>query len=146
MAKYPLNATIKDGIPQWETPEKKIRLLKFFEGKRVTFYIEEYNSTRSLRQNRYLWGVVYAAALQGFRDIGYDLLNEDEVHGIFTEMFLSRKRMNELTGEVLPLIQSTTTLTTVEFEEYAERIRRFSAEHLNISIPTPNEDINLPTT
>jgi len=140
MPKYPLEATIKDGIPQWENPQKKANLLKFFEGQKVTFWIEKYSNIRSVRQNRFLWGTVYSIAMQGFKDIGYDV-SEEDVHGIFTSMFLTRKRLNEVSGEEISFVQSTTTLSTVEFQEYWQRIQRFASENLNCYIPDPNEPI-----
>ncbi len=138
MPKYPLDCIIKGGIPIWENLEKKLRLFKFFEGKKVTIYIEEFSNLRSVRQNKYLWGVVYPLAVEGFKDIGYDV-NDEDVHGIFGEMFLKQTRINEVTGEEISFVQSTTRMSTKAFEEYTERIRRFAIENLNMGIPLPNE-------
>jgi len=142
MPKYPLTATIKNGIPEWENARKKISLLKFFEGKRVTFWLEEFSKVRSVQQNRFLWGTVYPIALQGFNDLGWNLYNEDEVHGIFSTLFLTRQRINEVTGDIISFVQSTTSLSTLDFSDYWKKIQQYTAENLNSYIPDPNEFID----
>lgn len=51
--------------------------------------------------------------------------------------------VNETTGEVVKLPMSTTELSTIEFEEYLDRIRIFADEFLNIIIDLPNEQSQL---
>ncbi len=96
---------------------------------------------RSARQNAYYHGIVCSLVAKGLKEAGYDEIEDSEdAHMILKQMFLSRKVINQNTGELLTEITgSTTKLTTIEFEEYMEKCRRFAAEFLGMSIPFPNE-------
>jgi hypothetical protein len=84
--------------------------------------------TRSQKQNRYMWGVVYKILGD---ELGY---LPEEVHQFCGDMFLKYEKP---TGEMF--IKSTTRLTKPEFEDYLEKVRRFASVELSISIPKPNE-------
>jgi hypothetical protein len=47
------------------------------------------------------------------------------------------------TGEVLKAYRSTTQLTTVEFNEFTEKIRLWSNDFLGLQLPLPSEPIEL---
>jgi hypothetical protein len=82
--------------------------------------------TRSLNQNSYMWAVVYTLVGE------YTGYTTDEVHDAMRMMFLHK-------GDKLKTLKSTTELSTVEMEEYLEKIRRWSAETLGVVIPLPNK-------
>lgn len=82
---------------------------------------------RSSQQNKYLWGVPYKLIAD---ETGH---TTDEVHAYLTSLFLQDK------SRIIPVIKSTTELSTVEFEEYTENIRRWGASTLSLNIPLPNE-------
>ncbi len=82
---------------------------------------------RSSQQNKYLWAVPYKIISD---DTGY---TTDEVHA-----FLAREFLKDRSG-VIETVRSTTDLSTMEFEEYTENIRRWGAETLKLNIPLPNE-------
>lgn len=82
---------------------------------------------RSLRQNRYYFGVV----LKLLSDYtGYTPI---ELHDGFRAMFL------KVPGEFIERVKSTTELDTSEFETYLAQIRVLSSEKIGINIPLPNE-------
>ena len=83
---------------------------------------------RSDLQNNYYWAVVVEITRQY---CGYE---KDEMHDAFGMMF---RKMEPVRG--FPTIQSTKTMTTVEFEDYVETCRRFAATELGLYIPKPNE-------
>lgn len=87
---------------------------------------------RSVRQNAYLWSLVYAMLAE---EMGYTV---DEVHQIMSKMFLKIKEV-EINDEIFVVVKSTTKLKTDEFEEYTENCRRYGAINLQIYIPLPNE-------
>lgn len=116
-----------------------IELLRHFEGRNVDISISRMQTTRSLRQNSYYWGVVIPLAQVGFYEIGYDF-DEKETHEFLKNKFLSKDVIDESTGEVLGKIATTRKISTLEAEKYYEDIRRFGAEFLNINIPMPNEE------
>jgi hypothetical protein len=39
--------------------------------------------------------------------------------------------------------QSTTELSTIQFEEYLDKIREFATEFLSIQIPLPNDTLTI---
>lgn len=92
---------------------------------------------RSTQENRYYFGVVVKALseLTGF--------NPDEMHEILKHKFLKKSvwitNIEKGTVEEVVITQSTTELTTVEFENYLAKIRQWAGEELNCPIPLPNE-------
>lgn len=88
---------------------------------------------RSLKQNRYMFGVPYRYLVEYFKQFGY---TKEDVHEICKHKFLAQKVIAQA-GVTIP--PSTTTLTTIEMEEYLESIRRWAAE-LGCSIPEPREE------
>lgn len=85
---------------------------------------------RSNEQNAYYHGVVLKLIADhcGYR--GSDDL--EGLHESLKQKFLPKSGL-------LQIPKSTTALTTVEFEEYLEDIRRWAANELCIYIPVPNE-------
>lgn len=97
------------------------------DGKRYKVQIKEDRSTRSSNQNRYMWGCVYKMISE---HTGYEL---EEVHQLMGKLFL------RYTKGLETFVKSTTRLNTKEMEEYLEKVRRFAAMELQLSIPLPNE-------
>lgn len=101
---------------------------RFLEGKEVEVTIQRLRKRRSLNQNSYMWGVVYALMAEA---AGY---TPEEMHDALKIKFLS------VHGETaLPTVRSTTDLTTTEFEEYLSQCRQLAAEIYGIYVPEPNE-------
>jgi hypothetical protein len=97
-------------------------------GQTVEVIIRKPKTKRSDLQNNYYWGVVLEILS---KELGYD---QDELHEILKYKFL---KIESTLG--MEYIRSTTKLTTGEFEEYLEKIKRWAAEFLGINIPNPNE-------
>ena len=87
----------------------------------------EKKETRSGKQRRYQWGVVYKIIGD---ELGY---TDEEVHQLMCEQFLS------YTKDFKQFVKSTTKLNTKEMEEYLEQVRKFAAMELSINVPLPNE-------
>jgi hypothetical protein len=58
----------------------------------------------------------------------------EEVHDAMKLRFLLVSK-----GRLGVTLKSTTDLSTVEFEEYLEKVRAYAAMELRITIPLPNE-------
>jgi len=99
------------------------------EWKDVIIEIRKANSRRSLNQNAFLWGVVYPILSDYF---GY---TTGEMHQICSRQFLSYFKGDS----DIEFVKSTKSLSTMEFEQYIENIRRSSLLNHNIKIPLPNE-------
>lgn len=88
-------------------------------------------ATRSSAQNRYLHGVAYKAISE---TTGY---TTEEVHEICKAKFLAHTI--HIGEEDMDIPKSTTKLTTDEFSEYVEAIKRWAAETLDCYIPDAGE-------
>lgn len=112
---------------------------RLHEGRKVTVAVEEFIDKRSIRQNNYIWSTVYDGALEGFRDLGWDI-DIDGVHSHFAKLFLTEPVFNKDGERVTDKVKSTTKLSKKDFTLYIERIAKYSAEHLGRVIPPPNTD------
>jgi hypothetical protein len=104
--------------------DRFIDYLKTFGDKRFDIIVKKPKKKRSNPQNSYYWGVVLNLISQ---KTGH---TQDELHDAFARKYLRRYNRHGL-----EFIQSTTDLTTVEFSEYVEQIKRFAAIELDIVIP-----------
>lgn len=103
------------------------RLVQSLDGQEIDIIVRRHRKGRSLPQNAYLWGCVYkilADHLEGY--------TEEDVHEAMGQLFRTDR-----TG-VVPRVKSTTEMSTVEFNEYLERIIQFAAEKLELVIPDPS--------
>ena len=97
---------------------------------RWTITIKEYREQRSLRQNAYMWGVVYKIISD---HTGY---TDKEVDYLMREQFLAYTKNGHT------FVPSTTELNTKEMEEYLAQVRQFASDPdgaINCYIPLPNE-------
>jgi hypothetical protein len=98
---------------------------------------------RSSQQNRYYFGVV-------IDEIRRELLRRgtrataEEVHEALKLKFNPHREVNTETGQVLLEIgQTTTDMNREEFGQYLERIIEWAAESLEITIPSPGEQVKM---
>ena len=96
-------------------------------GKRVRVIVEQETYKRTDPQNKYYWGVVVELLSQ---ELGYET---EEVHNLLKSMFLKRRVI--LKGKEYISIGSTAKLSTSQFTDYIEKIKRFSSLELSIIIP-----------
>lgn len=98
------------------------------DGKRVTMTLTSFRKARSLPQNSYYHGIV----LKTFGDhLGY---TTEELHEAMKARFLVIDP-----DAPIPRWKSTAQLSTVEFNEYIEKIIQLAAEN-DCYIPDPNEE------
>ena len=96
------------------------------EGKPVEVSVKRKTRSRSNQQHRYYWGVVVKILGDHF---GYSDL---EMHEALKYEFLRIEKQGK------PLtVRSTRDLTTIEFEDYVERIKLWSVEEYQCYIPAP---------
>ena len=118
-------------IPDREGFAQSVRAMS---GK-VVLTIEPFRRKRSSQQNRYYFGVVIEHVREGLLEKGHEY-TPIEVHEAMKWKFL---RAHEDNVEV-PTVRSTTTLTTKEFEDFCENIRRWASEYLGKVIPEPGQE------
>lgn len=122
---------IRQGQFHFSETQKKIlaEACQKYEGKTVRLIIKPDRHPRSDLQNRYYWGCVLTEIAA---ETGH---TTEELHEVFKEMFLERK-FTAIKGKEYPQAKTTTTLSTLEFMEYIDRITAFVAEW-GISVPPP---------
>jgi len=98
----------------------------------VDVTIETHRKTRSNLQNRYYWFIIQMIA----DELGY---HRDTVHNYMKTMFLGFEEYDMPDGKKFVETRSTRDETTVSFEEYLIRIRRWASDFLSMYIPLPNE-------
>lgn len=91
---------------------------------------------RSNRQNRYFHGVVLPLLSE---ETGF---TTNEIKSLLKNMFLGYQKLLP-NGLEVDLIKGTAELDTKEFEEFLEKVRRFSAQELDVQIPMPNECLEI---
>lgn len=124
-----------------------IRAIEIDREKLMTVRIEEDKKSRTLRQNAYLWGVVYKYIVDN--DPGFfasekterllkthGLKIVDVVHEFCKSQFLPPLFVPVGDGGVR-LALSTAKLNRRDFNDYVEEIRRWAAFELQVFIPDP---------
>ena len=120
-------AVIKSGKVIFNNVKLFNDYISTFEGKDVEVIVRKFKKERSNQQNKYYWGVVISLLCE---TTGYF---DEEMHDALKMMFLRDDTRK------IPTLRSTANLTTVEFEEYLEKIRIWAVQELNCIIPLPNE-------
>ncbi len=121
-------------------PAQLQRLAKFAEALPLdrgwAFEVTEARRQRSLEQNAYLWGVVYATLERetGQPSADWHEFWLGEFFGWDTLELFGRKRLKPK--------RRSSRLTTVEFADYVDFILRRAAEQ-GIYIPGPNEQLGV---
>ncbi len=103
----------------------------------VEVLVKQHRNRRTDQQNRYLWGVVYKTILQHLP--GWDA---EDVHEYCLGSWSGWDVLEGLGKKRLKPIRRSSSLNTVEFNEYIEFIQRTMAER-GIQIPNPGEDLRL---
>jgi len=118
----------EDGNPVHESEGIFERVCKTLKPEKRYFHkIEEYKNNRSLKQNRYMWGVVYEYLS---KQTGY---TPEEVDQIYGEMFRSYEKNG------VRFVKSTKELKTNEMEDYLSDVRQHASSFHKMYIPLPNE-------
>ena len=112
--------------------EKYTNYIKGLRPGELEMIVRRAKRSRSNPQNRYYWGCVLPLISE---EIG--ILIYEEVHEMLKGIFL--KRGVDYKGKRFEVIRSTADLSTMEFEEYLEKIRKWALIELNLLIPLPNE-------
>jgi hypothetical protein len=136
-------ASIIDGKFIYQDENSLKQRIRKFEGKEVYITITRKSKVRSISQNSYYWGVVIPILAKelGEFDEDMDLTLRNHFQELFNTKIHDALKIKFLTDRLgkLPIIRSTTDLSTVEFEEFLSKVRVWASKELNIYIPEPNE-------
>lgn len=116
---------VKNGKYIPDNPDVFKRQFALYEGKSVDVTVTLHRKDRTEAQNKYYWAVVVNILGDYF---GY---SPEEMHQALKMKFL----MLEDADKKVPTTMSTTYLSTAEFSEYVEKIKRWAAEEYQVDIP-----------
>ena len=116
----------------------------FKHGAKCTIEIKSRRKPRSLAQNAYM----HMAFQMMADDTGNDL---EQIKTTMKVMYAKKPLLdkhgeqiyNKETGEQAFYIQDTRDMNTLEMTEFMDKVRLFSQEFLNITIPLPEQNIKL---
>ena len=142
MKKIQINSSVKDGV--LATNRKHLAdVIKSFEGANIVITIEKRRKKRSNNQNSFYHAVIIPLMQDAFKDAWGEHYSAIEVHEALKAKYCYKEQINESTGEILQMPSSTTNLSTIEWEEYIDKIRAFALEWFNTVLPYPNDQVEL---
>ena len=108
-------------------------------GKRLRVTVEQYRRRRSDPQNSYLWAAVYPTIIRaGGEELGG--WTPEDLHEYFLGNWAGWETLEGFGKKRLRPMRRSSTLTTVEFNDFVASIQRKCAEH-GWYVPDPNEEI-----
>ncbi len=133
------SATVKDGRLLFHNRKAFDSALSTVRsGTEVELAVTRLYATRSLKQNKWYWGVAVSLLSE---HTGY---GPEEMHDILKAKFLPKHlAVTNGNGRVVDSFViggSTRELNTVEFKDYSERIQQWAAEDIGVVIPDPDPD------
>lgn len=134
---------VKNGKLELQNAKKFASELKIFEGDNVSLTLEKKKRKRSNQQSRYYWGVVIPSVKYAMEAKGFFVQSKEQVHELLKFKFLRTDILHVPTGEVIETIGSTTRLSTLDFENYLEQVRAWSASYLDCIVAMPNEQTEI---
>jgi len=134
---------IKDGKLQRNVSKAIAEYIGSCKDGRYEIEIKKQKKKRSLDQNGYYWGVVVYFFIQGALDTWGEDIDSETAHAELKKHCNYKEVINVNTGEINKLPLPTKDLTTVEFELYQDKCRKFIYEWFNIIVPLPNENLEL---
>lgn len=142
MKKISINSNVEKGKLQ-SNRDFISEAINTFEGKNIILTIEEQKNKRSNQQNAFYFGIVIGIMQLAFKETWGEFYSATEVHEALKSKYCFKEQINENTGEIISIPMSTTNFTTIEWEEYIDKIRAFAMEWFNVLIPFPNENITI---
>ncbi len=140
MVKLTYYGTVENGILKISNRKMYEKDISQYEGKRMELTIQKAKKKRSTVQNAYLWAVCYPMAKHGFEEIGEIGIDIDTIHRFFKDRFSDEYKqvVSPISGEVITLQKTTTTMSTTQMMTYIEQVAKFCSDFLGIVIPPPD--------
>lgn len=107
--------------------QKWVIYLAGLNGKEVEVTVKKPEKKRSQSENRYFHGIVLPILCDYF---GYDA---EEMKDALKMKFLL------IESGKIPTVRKTSSLSTVEFEDFMTKVRQWAAQEWQVYIPLPNE-------
>lgn len=141
--KLNFTATVSSNKIIFDTPEAFRRYCSAMQGRRVSVTIESAKrcEDRSMNQNRYYWGVIVSIAKDAISEEYGEAIDIESVHELLKERCNYKELVKD--DKVLKITKSTSNLSTIEFEEYLDRCRKFIFNWFGVDVPLPNEHFDV---
>lgn len=133
---------VTNGLLKLNNKNEFVKDIANFEGKEIVITIEIKTKKRSLKQNKYYWGVVVPLVKEGMIGVGYRMTKET-THEYLISNFNIIELVNEHSGEILKSIGRTSEMNTKEMIDYFAKITLWSVTYLGVEIPEPNEQLEI---
>lgn len=140
--KYKSTAYLEDGLLKLRNSKEATKFCQSLNCAEFTVTFEKKKAIRSLEQNAYYWSAVVPLMRQGFEDLG-NTFTLESAHEFIKSEFNFKEIINEKTGEIKRVPQSTTTLSKSEFCELIDRLNVFCGEWFGFNIPAPGIQVEL---
>lgn len=135
-------AILKDDTLVFRNRSEVLRFCKSLNCSEFTYTIEKKKSKRSDPQNKYYWAVVVPIVRQVLIYLGnYTTL--EIAHEFIKSEFNNIPIINEKSGIIMNVPQSTTQLTKSRFSEMVAEIQVWCMEWGNTYLPDPNEQTEI---
>ena len=105
---------------------------------KVKIEIKPYKPTRSSRQNRYLYGVVYKLAQQAYEESFGEAYTVDEIKNDLKIACDHYIRKSGVDGKEVNHPLPTPNMDTQEFSDLVNRMRRILFERMGCDVPNPD--------
>jgi hypothetical protein len=105
-----------------------------------TIDIRHVRKPRSLDQNGWLFGCIYPMLLNALLEAGWEFTSVEQCHEFFKNKMTADRVVNKHTGEIIEFPSSTSTMDTLTFSTYCEKLREYALEYLNLEIPDPDKN------
>ena len=112
----------------------------FDEKDRLKITVQKVYRQRSCQQNKFFHGPVLSSVQDAVLSEWGENISLEQAKTLVKEYCHFKEVLNEKTGEFLKILLPTAELTTIEFEELNERVRRWLWDSFNYKLPEPNEN------
>lgn len=116
--------------------------LKDFHDKEVRLIVE-LKSKRTEVQNAFYWGNFIPAQIECFKERFGEKYRKQQMHDWNKLNFWGEERLNELTGEMIMMPESSTAQSTTEWEEKLENCRQWFRQNMSWELPYPEKQSKL---
>lgn len=135
--KATLYGVVGDGVVEWLNPSIARSVFAKLRGKSVEITVEKLTRKRSLDQNAYYWQIPIEICFGIYKAEGNDM-DKEAVHEDLMRRFAPREPI-VMKGEVNGYkLTRTSRMTTVEMNEYFEKIAEWLAIDYGVIMPPPD--------
>ena len=123
---------------EWQVHVRELAAGAFGAGKAVEIVAREKKRSRSLAQNRLLWGVLYKEIVEHINASQGTQFSDEDIHEWCKQQFLG-SHIVEIRGEPIRARKSTTKLTVDQMSDYIDRIYHWAATSIGVHLTEPQD-------